>query len=494
MKKYSVTEITRAVKGLLENTFADNIAVKGEISSFSRSPAGHLYFVLKDEKAQIKCVMFRGMADKNGSYAPKNGDSVEAVGEVTVYEAGGNYQLLVKKLDYDSVGLFWQLFEEVKKKLEAEGLFDEDRKKKTPYLPKRVAVITSPEGAAIKDFLITMKNTGAVFGVDVWPVPVQGKDAIAPIVSALSRAGGMTDRYDALVLMRGGGSLEDLAVFNEEYVARALAACEVPTVSAIGHERDISICDFAADVRVATPTAAASFLGEGYRNSGQELDRLGKRLVAVMNQSVMNANQRLDMMMNSVGAASPRKRIEADRRHLEYLSKTISMQMLQSVSREKSRVSGLAAFMSRMSPSAQTERKKDALRDMERRLKDALLTAKRAENDKINTYLQKIMACAPDRKTVKFQNHLDSLIYRMKGAVKSEVSDKKSRFTPLITKLETLDPQSLLSKGYSFVVMKGKPVKSVFDVSLQDELEIRLNDGYINSFVTGKKVSEENDG
>lgn len=132
-KKFTVTEITRAVKGLLEDTFADNIAVKGEISSFSRSPAGHLYFVLKDQKAQIKCVMFRGMADKNKSYDPQNGDSVEAVGELTVYEAGGNYQLLVKKkMDYDSVGLFWQLFEEVRKKLEAEGLFAEELKKNRP--------------------------------------------------------------------------------------------------------------------------------------------------------------------------------------------------------------------------------------------------------------------------------------------------------------------------------------------------------------------------
>ncbi|PLX66362.1 MAG: exodeoxyribonuclease VII large subunit [Denitrovibrio sp.] len=214
MKKYTVTEITRAVKGLIENTFADNVGVKGEISSFSRSPAGHLYFVLKDERSQIKCVMFRGMADKNSGYDPKNGDSVEAVGEMTVYDAGGNYQLLVKKLDYDSVGLFWQLFEEVKKKLEAEGLFDETIKKPVPYLPKRVAVITSPTGADIKDFLITMKNNGAVFEVDIWSVPVQGKDAVVPIVQAIAKAGSMTERYDALVLMRGGGSLEDLAVFN----------------------------------------------------------------------------------------------------------------------------------------------------------------------------------------------------------------------------------------------------------------------------------------
>jgi len=493
MKKYTVTEITRAVKGLIENTFADNVGVKGEISSFSRSPAGHLYFVLKDEKAQIKCVMFRGMTSAM-TFSPKNGDSVEAIGEMTVYEAGGNYQLLVKKLDYDSVGLFWQLFEEVRKKLEAEGLFNEELKKPLPFLPKRVAVITSPTGAAIKDFLITMKNNDVVFEVDVWGVPVQGKDAIAPIVEAVSKAGSMTDRYDVVVLMRGGGSLEDLAVFNEEYVARALASCEVPTISAIGHERDVSICDFVADARVATPTAAASLLGEGYRSAGRDLDNYGRRLVTIMNQKVMNSNQRLDMLMSAVSSASPMKRIESDRRHMDHMMKSISVHMMQAVSARKSRVNELASLMSRLSPVNRLERQKLTISDYERRLRDALLTKKREQSEKINFLVQKISKHAPDRKAERYRGQLDGLLQRVKSAVKSEVAYNKSRLSPLQAKMEALDPQNILSKGYSFVMVNGSPIKSVFDVSLQDELEIRLNDGYINSFVTGKKVSEENDG
>jgi len=493
MKKYTVTEITRAVKGLIENTFADNVAIKGEISSFSRSPAGHLYFVMKDEKAQIKCVMFRGMV--NGlTFNPKNGDSVEAIGEMTVYEQGGNYQLLVKKLDYDSVGLFWQLFEEVRRKLETEGLFAEELKKPLPFLPKRVAVVTSATGAAIKDFLITMKNNDIRFEVDVWSVPVQGKDAVAPIVEALSKAGMMTDRYDVLVLMRGGGSLEDLAVFNEEYVARALAACDVPTVSAIGHERDVSICDFVADVRVATPTAAAGLLGEGFRSAGRDLKDHGRRLVNVMNQKLMNSNQRLDMLLSAVNASSPIKRLESDRRHVDHMLKSISVHMMQAVSVRKSRVNELAAVMSRLTPVNRIERQKLTIADYERRLKDALLTKNRDSADKINFLIQKISKHAPDRKAERFRGQLDSLLQRMRSAVRSEISDKKSRLSPLQAKLEALDPQNILSKGYSFVMLNGAPIKSVSDVSLQDELEIRLNDGYINSFVTGKKVSEEDDG
>lgn len=494
MKKYTVTEITKAVKGLIENTFADNLAIKGEISSFSRSPAGHLYFVLKDEKSQIKCVMFRGMADRNSGYTPKNGDSVEAVGGLSVYEAGGTYQLIVKKLDYDSVGLFWQLFEEVRKKLEAEGLFAEEIKKTVPYLPRRVAVITSPEGAAIKDFLITMRNSGAVFAVDVWPVPVQGKDAVAPIVSALSRAGAMTDRYDALVLMRGGGSLEDLAVFNEEYVARALAASEVPTVSAIGHERDVSICDFVADKRVATPTAAASFLGEGFCEAGKELDGFGRRMLMVINQQMMSANQRLDAFMSSVSAASPQKRIEADRRQTDYLMRSLSVHMTQAVRERRGKTGELTARLSGLSPKAELERRHNSLKEAERRLRDAFTDKNRQENEKISILLQKITAHAPDRKAEKLRNEMSGLVYRMQSAVKGQVSDNKGRLSPLIAKLEALDPHNILAKGYSFVMKEGRPVRSVFDISLQDELEIRLNDGYINSFVTGKKVSEENDG
>lgn len=494
MKKYTVTEITRAVKGLIENTFADNVAVKGEISSFSRSPAGHLYFVLKDEKAQIKCVMFRGMADKNRDYDPKNGDSVEAAGELTVYEQGGNYQLLVKKLDYDSVGLFWQLFEEVKKKLEAEGLFDEERKKPVPYLPKRVAVITSPTGAAIKDFLITMKQGGIVFEVDVWGVPVQGKDAVAPIVQAIAKAGSMTERYDALVIMRGGGSLEDLAVFNEEYVARALSESSVPTISAIGHERDISICDFAADIRVATPTAAAVFLGEGYVSSGRDLDNFGRRLVNIMNQKLMNANQRLDMLSTAVNTANPAKRLETDRKTLDYLVKTLSVKTAGSIGENRARVKELTGLMSKMSPENRIQMHRNRLNEINRTLKDVLQTKKHEESEKLTNFIHKILQYTPDRKTEKLKGRIDGLTYRLCTAAKSKVTDSKAKLAPLNTKLETLDPANLLSKGYSFVMIGGRPVKSVFDVSLQDELEIRLNDGYINSFVTGKKISEENNG
>ncbi|PLX66363.1 MAG: hypothetical protein C0602_11930 [Denitrovibrio sp.] len=277
-------------------------------------------------------------------------------------------------------------------------------------------------------------------------------------------------------------------------MARALADCKVPTISAIGHERDISICDFVADKRVATPTAAAMSLGEGYVNSGRELDNCGRRIVNVMNQKLMNANQRLDMLMSAVNGANPKKRIEADKRHLDHLIKTLSAQTLNSISAKKARVRELSVFVGGMSPKLLIDRRKNILNDFERRLKDALLTKKRSETEKISFLTQKILKYTPDRKTEKLKGKIDNLTYRMCTAVKTKVADNKAILAPLNAKLETLDPAGLLSKGYSFVMMNGSPVRSVFDVSLQDELEIRLNDGYINSFVTGKKVSEENNG
>ncbi|WP_277656977.1 exodeoxyribonuclease VII large subunit [Seleniivibrio woodruffii] len=494
MNKFTVTELTRTVKQLLEGTFKDNIAVKGEISSFSVSPAGHMYFVLKDEKSQIKCVMFKGSAATMRDYNPKNGDSVEAIGELTVYEAGGNYQLLVKRMDYDSVGLFWKLFEEVKRKLEAEGLFDEERKRPIPMLPKRAAVVTSATGAAIKDFLVTMKNMGGVFAVDVWSVPVQGKDAIAPIVKALNTAGAMTGRYDVLVLMRGGGSLEDLAVFNEEAVARALSACAVPTVSAIGHERDFSICDFAADLRVATPTAAAAQLSAGYVSSVRDIENHKKRISELVLNRFYQQVQRLDMLQASVIASSPSHRINRDRQRLAFLEKSLFSDFREIIRQKGTHLSEMTGILQSLSPSARTEkdrRKLDGLLSVmrEQTLKNVSQSSARA--DRLNS---RISVLSPMRRAERYMNAVERLNDRLVTSAEKRTAENKARLEPLMAKLAALNPDNLLEKGYARVSLNKRAVKSVFDVTLQDELEIRLKDGYINSFVTGRKVSEEKDG
>ncbi|MGE4318177.1 MAG: exodeoxyribonuclease VII large subunit [Deferribacterales bacterium] len=494
MNKYSVTELTKAVKQLLENTFNDNIAVKGEISSFSASPAGHLYFVLKDEKSQIKCVMFKGAAMSNRGYNPKNGDSVEAVGELTVYEAGGNYQLLVKKLDYDSVGLFWKLFEEVKQKLESEGLFSEETKKKVPYLPKRVAVVTSATGAAIKDFLVTMRSLGGVFSVDVWSVPVQGKDAVAPIVKALNEAGKMTARYDALVLMRGGGSLEDLAVFNEEPVARALKGCDVPTVSAIGHERDFSICDFVADVRVATPTAAANLLSAGYAEAHKNLDSHHKRMSELVLNRLFQNMQRLDMLQSSVVSYSPVNRIQRDRQSVIMYEKSCFSAVKHKIQQKRSHLSDLGGILQTLSPRTAVDRDRRRLENSISLFREIMVKKLSALSQRTDRIAGRMSLLSPVMKLEKYKNSAEKQTDKLLLILSRKTAENRSKLDHLMVKLETLNPDNLLSKGYARVTAGKRTVKSVFDVSLQDELDIRLKDGYISSFVTGRKVSEDKDG
>jgi exodeoxyribonuclease VII large subunit len=468
MKKFTVSEITQAI-----NSFSETVTVSGEITSLSVSPRGHLYFSLKDDKAKIRVAMFKSAAVLNRAYVPKNGDSVEVAGDLKLYETDGAYQLIARKIEYDSVGLFWQKFEEVKRKLEKEGLFDEAKKKPVGELPERIAVITSPTGAAVRDFIITAKNGGGRFTVDIWPVPVQGKEAAAPIVTALKQAGRMTDIYDAVVLMRGGGSLEDLAVFNEEEVARALFATEVPSISAIGHERDFSICDFVADLRVATPTAAASKLCEGYVRREKELAVYVSRLENVISTEVNTLNQRLDSCAKRLGTQSPQMKLQSMRNLLAYYEKGVAERISSKVSAMHRRVEGYAQRVRAHDPRLRIERMRAVTdRAFGFVLRPAALR-------------QKITALA--ERTARAEKDLYS-------AFSAKVKTNTQKLDILIARLDSLSPEKPLERGFAMVKLNDRLVKKAIDLHLQDELEIRFKDGYINSFVTGRKLSEDDNG
>ena len=254
---YSVSEITGAVKRTLESGYS-RVLVRGEISNLRRPSSGHYYFALKDDRAQIRSVLFRG--DALGlRFIPADGLEVEAEGEITVYEPRGDLQLLVRRLRPSGVGALMQAFEALKKRLAAEGLFEPGRKKALPAFPRVIGIITSPTGAAVRDLIHVIRRRWPVAEIVFHPVSVQGEGAARRIAAAVERM----DRWgklDVLVVGRGGGSLEDLWAFNEEPVARALAACRVPVVSAVGHETDVTIADMVADVRAATPSAAAEII------------------------------------------------------------------------------------------------------------------------------------------------------------------------------------------------------------------------------------------
>ncbi|MFW5824439.1 MAG: exodeoxyribonuclease VII large subunit, partial [Marinobacter sp.] len=250
----TVSELARQVRHLLESSFMQ-VWVEGELSSLSRPSSGHWYFSLKDQRAQVRCAMFRGF-NQRVRPLPKEGDQVRIRGRVSLYESRGDFQIIVEHMEPAGLGALQQAFDALKARLQAEGLFAPERKKPLPAMPRHIGVVTSPTGAAIHDILIVLGRRCPGIPVTLYPTPVQGQTATASIVAAIQRAV-RHGQADVLIIGRGGGSLEDLWCFNEEAVARAIAACPIPTVSAVGHEVDVTIADFVADLRAPTPSAAA---------------------------------------------------------------------------------------------------------------------------------------------------------------------------------------------------------------------------------------------
>ncbi len=303
-KIYTVSALTQEIKDLLEEHF-DFVWVEGEISNFGSPSSGHYYMVLKDEKAQIRAVMFRPQT-RYLKFTPEDGMKVIAQGRIGVYQPRGEYQIILDYLEPLGIGALALAFEQLKKKLAAEGLFDEEIKRPLPFLPQRVAVITSPTGAAIRDFLKIIHRRFANIEIIVIPVKVQGDEATAEMVEALDTVNRELN-VDVIVLTRGGGSFEDLWAFNQEELARAIRASRIPVVSAVGHEIDITISDLAADLRAPTPSAAAELLVIEKESLIERFKEIRSRLESHTKAYLSNLNQRL--MLLAKGLHDPRKRI-----------------------------------------------------------------------------------------------------------------------------------------------------------------------------------------
>jgi len=275
-KIYTVSEVTQMVKQELESAFP-LLWVEGEISNFYRHQSGHLYFTMKDERSQLRSVMFRSMAQKV-PFELEDGLQVVARGQINVYEPRGEYQLMVEVLEPRGKGALQLAFEQLREKLKKEGLFDAKYKKKLPLLPKKVGIVTSPSGAAIIDIIRTIERRFARLHILIYPARVQGEGAAEEIVEGIDYLGGVED-IDAIIVGRGGGSIEDLWAFNEEKVARAIFSCPVPVISAVGHEIDFTIADFVADIRASTPSVAAEILIEKEQSFEELIKNLEKRTI-----------------------------------------------------------------------------------------------------------------------------------------------------------------------------------------------------------------------
>ena len=311
---YTPTELNHEARLHLEAGFG-RIWIEGEVSNLSRPPSGHLYFSLKDEKAQINCALFRSNTFGMG-FKPENGMLVRARGRVSLYEARGNYQLIADSLIRSGEGLLRAKFELLKNSLASEGLFEESQKKTLPAFPLRIAVVTSPSGAALRDILNVLQRRWPLAAVRVYGVPVQGDEAAPAIVKALNAAN-KHNWAEIIVAGRGGGSLEDLWAFNEESVARAIHASDIPVVSAVGHEIDFSISDFVADLRAPTPSAAAELISPDQHALKQNLSALRDRLQQRSLHLLQSLSQKLDHMAHRLRQQNPEQRLIQNRKMLQ---------------------------------------------------------------------------------------------------------------------------------------------------------------------------------
>lgn len=443
---YSIKDLTRYVKMKLESdSLLQDVWVRGEISNFTRHSSGHLYFTLKDKDSRIKAVMFAAQASRM-QFMPKDGTRVIARGSVAVYERDGQYQFYAVSMQPDGIGSLYLAYEQLKRKLEDEGLFAAERKRPIPGFPKAIGVITSPTGAAVRDIIITLQRRYPSIPVLLYPVSVQGTGAAPSIVKAIRT---MNERRetDVLIVGRGGGSLEELWAFNEEAVARAIAASSIPVISAVGHETDFTISDFVADLRAATPTAAAELAVPHRLELKQSIRHLSLRLHSGLEAQVTRKRERLARLKRSPFLTDPRRQLMLQQ--TERLDRLTSSLMLRIKTR--------------------TSLSRDRFARLDRRLSDA----------------------SPRDAIRRAARRLDMSKLKLLQTVNAQVKDAKHALSVELRRLDAMSPLKVMQRGYSLVYNEKKRlVKSIDQVQLGDLVRVRLSDGELDCQVWSMR--EEN--
>ncbi len=349
----TVSQLNHQAKALLESGLA-RLWVEGEISNIARPASGHLYFSLKDKSAQVRAAFFR-QRQRGPTIALKNGDQVLVFGKVSIYETRGDYQLIVEQIEPAGEGALRRQFEVLKKKLAAEGLFDEDRKQELPALPDRIGVITSPSGAAIRDIVSVLRRRFPAVPIVIYPAAVQGDAAPSELIGALETAV-RRDECDVLIIARGGGSLEDLWAFNDEKLARAIAASPIPIISAIGHEVDYTIADFVADLRAPTPSGAAELVVPDRDEWIRAIQTFAARIARLGQRALEDKSQSLDWLCRRLAQASPSAVVQRSVVQLASLRKRLSVSAQNSIARISHRLELAMRELHTVSPLATLER------------------------------------------------------------------------------------------------------------------------------------------
>jgi exodeoxyribonuclease VII large subunit len=373
------TGLNRLVRDLLEDALPMGVWIEGELSNVARPSSGHVYFTLKDASAQVRCAMFRTAASRL-RFRPADGMHVLMRAKVGLYEARGEFQLVAEHMEPAGEGALQREFEQLKARLGAEGLFAPERKRTLPAFPRRIGVITSPTGAAIRDVLSVLGRRLGLAEVDVLPVPVQGREA-PPAIAAMLRRASASGNYDVLLVTRGGGSLEDLWAFNDEAVARAIHASAVPVVSAVGHEVDFTIADFVADLRAATPSAAAELLVPDAAELARRLERLRQRMATLVTRRLQAAAQRADHWQARLNAQRPQARLARDAQRLESLRRRLFVTIGQSNHLRRARLERVQARLAAQHPRLRLTPSRIRLADLRQRM--AVSMSRRIERDRL---------------------------------------------------------------------------------------------------------------
>lgn len=346
----TVSEITRYLRGLLESDYRlQDLWVRGEISNVSTPASGHLYFTIKDSEATLRCVMWRSQVGRQRQL-PQAGQSFDVHGHISIYEAGGQYQLYADSLRQAGEGELYAAFLQLKEELEAEGLFAAERKRTLPPFPHAIGVVTSPAAAALQDVLDVLARRFPMAEVVLSPTPVQGAEAPAGIVAALRRLAELERAVDVILLVRGGGSLEDLAAFNSERVARAIADSKVPVVTGVGHETDFTIADFVADLRAPTPSAAAELVAPNREELAAQVAARRRELESALHARLLQMNGRLRSLRAALGRASPRAQLANARQRVDELERRSLAAIVHNLQLRRSQLDGLRSMLRAVGP------------------------------------------------------------------------------------------------------------------------------------------------
>ena len=438
---YTVSDLTARIRDLLARNFTD-VLVQGEISNLRPASSGHIYFTLKDERAQVRCVFFK-QQQRGMKFRPEDGLKVTVRGSVSVYEARGEYQIYVESLEPVGRGALQAAFEQLKKKLEAEGLFDPARKKLLPLLPSRIGLITSSTGAAVRDVVRILTRRFPNVHLTLYPVRVQGEGAAEEIAQALAHFNRKRSA-DVILLVRGGGSIEDLWAFNEEKVARAIAACAIPVIAGVGHETDFTIADFVADIRASTPSAAAELVVQTRREFDKHLADLQDSLGSLVRYRLLELSRRVHELAGRRGFRRPLDLLRQRRQRADELTSRLAL--------------GLKA----------------RLESSRRRFTAAHLRIARFD------FRAKIAALR--RRFEKLGNELGVSIERL-------LRLKRERWQRLALQLQERSPLKVLERGYAIATdTAGVVLRDADQVEVGDEVRVQLHRGRLDTEVKAKEV------